>query len=97
MKYIGNAFSLQMIKDFPCEIHIDEVSKEEALSKDNISVVGHADTATVLGVQFNRASVSLDKGDVIYVAQIIGGRLPVDCTTLPKGFKMKFLKVTIID
>lgn len=94
-KYIGNAFSLQMIKDFPCKVNIEETSKDEALATSNESVVGHPDTAKVLGVKFNRVSVSLDKGDVLYVAQIIGGRLPEGCTTLPEGFKMNFLKVTI--
>lgn len=94
-KYIGNAFSLQMITDFPCNVKIEETSKDEALSQDNVSVVGHPDTAAVLGVQFNRVSVSLNKGDILYVAQVIGGRLPEGCTTLPEGFKMKFLKVTI--
>lgn len=95
MNYIGNAFSLQMVKNFPCDIHIEEVSKEEALSKDNESVVGHPDTANVLGVKYNRVSLTLNNGDILYVAQVIGGRLPEGCTILPEGFKMKFLKVTI--
>lgn len=95
MKYIGNAFSLQMISTFPTSINIEECSKEEALSSDNLSVVGHPDTARVLGVKFNRISMQLKKGDVLYVAQVVGGRLPEGCTTLPEGFKLKFLKVTI--
>ncbi len=95
MKYIGNAFSLQMINEFPTSINIEECSKEEALAADNLSVVGHPDTANVLGVKFNRVSMQLKKGDTLYVAQVVGGRLPEGCTTLPEGFKLKFLKVTI--
>lgn len=94
-KYIGNAFSLQMLKNFPCSVNISECTKEEALAADNISVVGHQDTANVLGVAFNRVSLTLNEGDILYVAQIIGGRLPEGATTLPEGFKMKFLKVTV--
>ena len=94
-KYVGNAFSLQMVTVFPATVKVDECSKDEALSPDNLSVVGHPDTAAVLGVKFNRVSVKLAKGDVLYVAQIVGGRLPEGCTTLPDGFTFKFLKVTI--
>ena len=84
-----------MIKDFPTTVKVEECSKDEALSPDNVSVVGHQDTANVLGVAFNRVSVKLTKGDVLYVAQIVGGRLPEGCTTLPEGFTFKFLKVTV--
>ena len=95
MKYLGNAFSLQMLSVFPAQINVREVAKSEALSADNVSVVGHPDTARVLGVHFNRASIRLEKGDVLYVAQLIGGRLPEGATVLPDGFTFKFLKVTI--
>lgn len=94
-KYIGNAFSLQMLANFPVKINIDEVSKAEALDSSNISVVGHQDTANVLDVPYNRISLTLNAGDVLYVAQVIGGRLPEGCTKLPEKFKMKFLKITI--
>lgn len=94
-KYVGNAFSLQMVSNFPATVKVEECSKDEALSPDNVSVVGHQDTANVLGVAFNRVSVKLAKGDVLYVAQIVGGRLPEGCTTLPDGYSFKFLKVTI--
>ena len=94
-KFLGNAFSLQMVSNFPATVKVAECSKQEALAVDNVSVVGHPDTAAVLGVKFNRVSVKLNKGDVLYVAQIVGGRLPEGCTTLPDGFTFKFLKVTI--
>lgn len=94
-KFIGNAFSLQMITVFPSTVKVTECSKSEALAADNVSVVGHPDTAAVLGVAFNRVSVKLTKGDVFYVAQVVGGRLPEGCTTLPDGYSFKFLKVTI--
>ena len=94
-KYISNSFSLQMLNHLPTKINIEEVSKVEALAKDNVSVVGHQDTANVLGVPYNRISLTLNAGDVLYVAQVIGGRLPEGCTKLPENFKMKFLKITI--
>lgn len=90
--FIGNAFSLQMLKSLNAVISTEEV---DTFPKDATSVVGHQDTANVLGVAFNRASLKLDEGDVLYVAQVVGGRLPEGCTTLPDGFQMKFVKVTV--
>lgn len=84
-----------MVTSFPAQIDVQEVGKTEALSANNMSVVGHPDTARVLGVPFNRASIHLEKGDVLYVAQLVGGRLPEGATKLPDGFTFKFLKVTI--
>lgn len=92
-QYIGNAFSLQMLDAFPCSVSITEV---DSFPKDATSVVGHADTANILGVAFNRVSVTLHKGDVLYVAQVVGGRLPEGCTTLPDGYKLKFLRVDLL-
>ena len=94
-KYLGNAFSLQMLSSFPTTLNISECSKEEALSPLNVSVVGHPDTAAVLEVKFNRVSLTLQPGDTLYVAQLQGGRLPEGCTTLPAGFSFKYLKITL--
>jgi hypothetical protein len=81
-----------MLQDFNCSINIQEVSK---LPDGLISAVGHADTAAVLGVLCSRISITLSKGDVLYVAQLIGGRLPEGSTTLPAGFTFKYLRVEV--
>ena len=126
-KYLGNAFSLQMLQGFPANVKISECSRSEifdgyAICEDGgrvwgsdavdmqnyvvdevdelrpgiVSVIGHADTAAVLGVPFNRTNVSLEKGDVLYVAQLQGGRLPEGSTTLPIDFTFKYLKVEVL-
>ena len=119
MVYLSNAFSLQMLQDFPCNVCIEEVSQNEAMpltlvqepSCDEggvqcgwgdyrsewafISAIGHQDTANVLGVPMNRINVCLEKGDVLFVAQLQGGRLPEGSTELPEGFSFKFFKVTL--
>lgn len=89
--YLLNAFSLQMV-DVPCSVHFKEV---DVLPGSLTSAIGHADTAAVLGVPMNRVNVHLSKGDVAYVAQLVGGRLPEGCTTLPDGFAFKFIKVIV--
>lgn len=91
MQYLLNAFSLQMVKA-PCSVRVEEVT---TLPSGLTSAIGHADTAAVLGVEMNRVNVALATGDVAYVAQLQGGRLPEGSTTLPEGFSFKFLKVTV--
>lgn len=43
----------------------------------------------------NRVNVHLNPGDTLYVAQVMGGRLPEGATKLPEGTTIKFLKVAI--
>lgn len=90
--YLLNAFSLQMISEFPTNVKFEEV---DTLPNGLVSAIGHQDTANVLGVPMNRVNVSLSKGDVAYIAQLQGGRLPEGATTLPNGFTFKFIKVSV--
>lgn len=89
--YLLNAFSLQMV-DVPCKVSFEEV---DALPSGLTSAIGHADTAHVLGVEPNRINVHLAKGDTAYIAQLMGGRLPEGCTTLPDGYKFKYILVKV--
>lgn len=98
-KYLSNAFSIQMlpvgqlgflsvspvdISDIPAQVE---------------SCIGHSDTAVVVSeilgreVPCNRASISLEEGDILYVAQVVGGRLPEGATSLPEGIELNFIKV----
>lgn len=90
-KYLLNAFSLQMV-DVPCNVHFEEV---DVLPDGLTSAIGHQDTSFILGVKMNRCNVHLSKGDIAYVAQLQGGRLPEGSTTLPEGFSFKFIKVVV--
>ena len=99
---LGNAFSLQMLDlDKETTVKVAPVAEAEVAKSGFKSVVGHQDTAnvltTLLGVEVacNRESVRLEDGDVLYVAQVTGGRLPEGATTLPAGMELVFLKVTL--
>lgn len=72
------------------------ISYKRELLHHIISIIGHQDTANVLGVEMNRINVTLKEGDVLYVAQLQGGRLPEGNTTLPEGFSFKFIKVEVL-
>lgn len=100
--FLGNAFSLQMLDTtVSSQVQVTPVSADEVAATDFVSVVGHPDTANVLAdmlqkdVAFNRTSVHLEKGDVLYVAQVTGGRLPEGATTLLDGFALAFLRVEL--
>ena len=97
--YLGNAFSLQMVADNAIIAKV-EVSPEQ-VPVNAESIIGHKDTAavvsTILGrdVPCNRASVMLSDEDVLYVAQVVGGRLPEGATTIPDGMELKFYRITV--
>ena len=93
MNYISNAFSLGMVR--PEHLHLVRLQPVSGPDADCVSIVGHADTAAALGVAFNRASVTLEPGDTLFVAQLQGGRLPEGCKTLPEGFSFTWVKVTL--
>ena len=90
MKYISNAFSLQMVpRHLLASVQIAPCERPDS----GVSIVGHADTARVLGVEFNRQSVTLQPGDTLFVAQLVGGRLPEGATTLPEGARFEWVMV----
>jgi hypothetical protein len=99
-KYLTNAFSIQMLPG-PTTVRFEEIDVTE-VPTDVVSSVGHADTAAVLSdilgfeIPMNRISVSLDEFTELFVAQLVGGRLPEGSTTLPEGFKFKFFRVKIV-
>ena len=99
MTYLANSFSLQMLQG-DANLHV-ETCPAETIPVEAKSCVGHPDTAAILTemlnrkVEFNRESIRLDRGDVVYVAQVVGGRLPEGTTTLPEGVSIKFLRVTV--
>lgn len=93
-KILANAFSIQMVdwsdRD-EVTIRIKKVSKPDLA--DYVSAIGHTDTANVLGVQPNRINVTMTPETELLVAQVMGGRLPEGCTTLPEGCTLAFFEV----
>ena len=98
-KYLTNAFSIQMLPG-PTTVRFEEIDTTE-VPTNVISAIGHADTAAVLSdilgfeIPMNRTFVTLEEDTELFVAQLVGGRLPEGSTTLPEGFRFKFFRVTI--
>jgi hypothetical protein len=93
MKYLGNAFSLGMLPR-DCKPEIRELDSKPSF-EGLVSVVGHITTAAILGVAFNRASITLQPGDVLTVAQYSGPRLPEGATVLPDGAQFRWFEVKV--
>jgi hypothetical protein len=103
---IANAFSLNMV-EFPATISCSKISHEQikcigCTGKPVLeSVIGHADTAAIvsgiLGIELpaNRASVKLQPGEKMIVAQYSGPRLPEGTTVLPENAKIEFILVEV--
>lgn len=94
MRYIANAFSLQMLSLEKAQTI--EVTPVDNFPADCVSAVGHTDTARVLGVECNRINIELTESDELYVAQVVGGRLPEGATQLPEGVQIKIVRVRIM-
>ncbi len=98
-KFICNAFSLQMVspEDLP-RVRFESIEAPTADQLQNAtSAVGHQDTASVLGVEYNRMNVRLYPGVELFVAQLNGGRLPEGATTLPEGFSFSWVRVYLVE
>ena len=117
--YIAAAFSLSMLyrgdqadPDFarkPMPVESDQEALDLLAScrldgYDVVSVVGHADTARVIGailgldLAVSRESIRLEPDDVLLVAQVVsqaGGpvRLPVGADTLPDSVRLEWWRV----
>ncbi|MEM4911436.1 MAG: DUF1874 domain-containing protein [Metallosphaera sp.] len=79
MKYLSNAFSLSMLTGKETDLHVSEISRETFCTEisGSESAIGHAGTAAALStvcnkqIPFNRITLKLQPGDVLYVAQIM--------------------------
>lgn len=92
--YIGNAFSLNMVpRSLLHAVRVEPISDPSEWAVGAHSIVGHADTARLLGVECNRQSVLLNREDVLIVAQYIGPRLPEGATELPEGARIEWVRV----
>lgn len=105
MKYLVNAFSLNMIPA-TARIEVHPLTLQEAKERlgdgSYTCAIGHADTATIVSealgqkVEADRLTVSLKDGGELIVAQYIGPRLEEGVTTLPDGARIEWRRVVVL-
>ena len=101
--YLLNAFSANMLAEFPVSVHFVEISATvmAKLAQESVSAVGHADTAAlfsaILGIEVpcNRISITLKSGENALLGQYSGPRLPEGATTLPEGASIKWVLINV--
>ena len=89
MKYIGNAFSINMIDEG--EIKITNISKQDFINagKTATSIVGHPEIAELFNLKLNRTSIYLTKGDVLFV---VSPKIrPMENQKVESGTKYEFV------
>lgn len=98
MIFLANSFSFQMITNFPFDSHTEEITKEkfDYYKQHAVSYMGNEDLANLLDVDYNRESLKLRGGDVLLVAQLMGGKLPKGATELPHNVSIKYLCMQIL-
>ena len=100
--YLGNAFSLNMLDVSPEGIYVEirPIDSVE-IPSDAESIIGHVDMAAIVSgilnrsVAVNRETVTLVSGDILFVAQYRGERLPAGATILPTDARLEFYRITI--
>ena len=68
MIYVANAFSIKMIQK-PLNLKVSLISKKRFFkeTRDAYSVIGHEQIAEYFGFPCNRESITLHRGDIVYV------------------------------
>lgn len=91
MEYIGNAFSLGMTPYEEVNIRVETISKEDfcRAGRTAYSVIGHPEIAEIFRLPLNRESITLNKGDTMYVVN--PARRPNEGLTVEDGTKYTFI------
>ncbi len=100
--YLANAFSLNMLDIGAEGVHvvIQPILPTDVLTSAK-SIIGHADMAAILSdtlnrqVEVNRESVILLEGDILFVVQYRGPRLPAGATILPANARLEFFRILL--
>lgn len=96
-KYVGNAFSFQMLKGKSGGLNWEEIPKTKFQEEiqDAKSCIGNTDISKILGIEYNREPICLKDRDILYLCQLYGKKLPIGATKLPKDCNLKYIKVEI--
>lgn len=78
-----------------CIGHADTAAVACAELNSGFRYLGNSANKLKLEEVFQRRNISLKQGDVLYVLQVVGGRLPEGCTELPEGIQLQWRKVVI--
>ena len=99
----GWSFSMPRMESGILTWHTLSLDEARLQGYDAISCIGHEDLANVLTemfgfpVEYNRENIKLNKGDVVIICYLKGGRLPEGTKTLPDNVDLGFKCVKILE
>ncbi len=104
MKYISNAFAASMINEGT--VKFEKISKEMFINagKTSKSIIGHPEIAQHFNLELNRESITLEKGDVLFV--VTPSKRPMEGKMVEDGAKYQFItedegyeyrKITVVE
>lgn len=101
MIYLSNVLSLSMIPETGTAT-VRQTTVDEIRATGFKSIIWHRDTAMVIAGELRRnvpcvssANITFTKGDIIYIAELLGAQEPTGYALLPHVGVKRFLKVTI--
>lgn len=97
MIYIANAFSTQMLPNKNMIVYFEEISADEFFNcaEKGYSCMGNKNLAKLLGLEYNKEPIHLQKDDIVLLAQLYGGKLE-NCNKLPENVEIKFKKIKVV-
>jgi hypothetical protein len=109
--YITNSFSINMLDVLSADVRFETISAAEvsaALQELETvwgviaeNAIGHPDIDRIARDQIRwmipgqRVTLSVGRGDILYVCQYRGPRLPEGATELPEGADIEWWRVTV--
>lgn len=96
MKYISNSFSPKMLKGKGTKlVSFKQISKNtfDNQTRDAYSVIGHKTLAEKIGKEYNRESISLERGDELYL--VLSGKKRKHTSTEEEDENLYYVKCKV--
>lgn len=99
VKYILSAWGWSMPQSKHGTVKYEDLTEDEFKEEIQgaIPYIGNPEIARILKLPYSPGYITLEKGDVAYVIQVKGGKIPHGATELPLGCDWKFTKAELVE
>lgn len=97
VKYILSGWGWTMPQPKQGNVKYEDLSEDDFLEsiQGAIPYIGNPEIARILKLPYSPGYITLEKGDVAYVIQVKGSKIPHGATELPLKCNWKFTKVEV--
>lgn len=95
--YVTNGWSWFMSNPKKGLLEYEDLSEDEFMNeiKGAISRIGNPILAQILRLPYNPSYININEGDVAFVINLRGGRIPVGAEEFPEDVDVKYTRVEI--